>query len=64
MDSQRIPDDCFYVVTPIKGDEAGLDVHAMVGELGQARLDGLGHRLGVPRPGHPVRIKPDDEDAR
>ncbi|GLY64847.1 hypothetical protein Atai01_14660 [Amycolatopsis taiwanensis] len=63
MGSQRIPDDRFHVVTSIEADQAGLDAHAMFGELGQSRLDRLDHRLGIPRPGHSTRIKPDDEDA-
>lgn len=64
MGSQRIPDDRFHVVTSIKADQAGLDAHAMFGELGQSRLDRLGYRRRVPRPGHPIRIQPDHEDAR
>ena len=63
MGPQSFPDDRFHVVTSIKADEAGLDAHAVFGELGQARLDRLGYRLRVPRPGHPIRIKPDDQDA-
>jgi hypothetical protein len=35
----------------------------MFGELGQSSLDGLSHRLGIPRSGHPIPIKSDDEDA-
>ncbi len=63
MGSQRIPDHCFNVVASIKTDEAGLDAHVMFGELGQSRLDRLRCRLGIPRPGHPIRIESDDEDA-
>lgn len=58
-----MPDVGFHVVTSIKTDEAGLEAHAMFGELGQSRLDRLGYRLGIPRPGHSIRIEPDDEDA-
>ncbi|MFJ9721476.1 hypothetical protein ACIRP3_01890 [Streptomyces sp. NPDC101209] len=63
MGSQGITDDYFYVVTSVKADEAGLDGHVVFGELGQSHLDRFGYRLGVPRPGQPIRIKPDDKDA-
>lgn len=63
MGLQRVPDDRVHVVTSIKADQAGLDTYAMSGELGQSRLNRLGQRRRVPGPGHPIRIKPDDEDA-
>jgi hypothetical protein len=62
MGSQRIADDRLHVITSISADEAGLDTHAMFGELGQSSLDGLSHRLGIPRPGHPIWIESDYED--
>lgn len=63
MGSQRVPHDGFHVVTSIKADEAGLDAHRMVGELRQSLLDRLGDRRRIPRSGHPIRVKPDDQDA-
>jgi len=63
MGLQRGPDDRVHVVTSIKADQAGLDTYALLGELGQSRLNRLGQRRRVPWPGQPVRIKPDDEDA-
>jgi hypothetical protein len=63
MGSQRIPDDRFHVVTSIKAEQASPHANAMFGELGQSRLDRRGGRLGIPRAWHPIRIKPDDEDA-
>ena len=35
----------------------------MFGELSQSCLDSLRYRLGIPRPGHPIGVKTDDEDA-
>ncbi len=64
MGLQRGADNRFHVVASVETDQAGLNAYTMLSEFGQSRLDCLGYRLGVPWPGHPVRIKPDDEDAR
>jgi hypothetical protein len=63
MGLQCIRDDRFHVIGSIQADEAGLHAHATFGELGQSRLDRLGDRLRIPRPGYSIRIKPDDKDA-
>ena len=64
MGLQRVADDRFHVVASIETDQAGLNTNTMFSEFGQSRLDRLGYRLGVPWPGHPIRIKPNDQDAR
>ncbi len=64
MGLQRTPNDRFHVVTSIEAEQTGFDTHAMFYKLGQSRLDRLGYRLGVPWSGHPIRVEPDDEDAR
>jgi hypothetical protein len=61
--AQRIADDRFNVVASIEADQSGLDTCAMLGEFGESRIDRLGYRLRVPRPGHTIRVKTDDEDA-
>jgi len=61
--AQRIADDGLHIVASIEADQAGLDTYAMLAEFGESRLDRLGYRLWFPRPGYPILVKPDDEDA-
>ena len=63
MGLQRTADDRFHIVASVEADQAGLNANAMFSEFGQSRRDRLGYRLGVPRPGHPIRIKPNNQDA-
>ena len=53
-----------HVVAAVEAEQAGLSTYAVVGEPGHSHFNGICHRLGVPRPGHPIRIEPDHEHAR
>ena len=60
---QGSSDDRPHVVAAVQTEQAGLDANALLSELGHTNLDGIGYWLGVPRPGHPVRIEPDHKDT-
>jgi len=60
--TQDSGDDRRHVVAPVEAEQASLNAEAVLIEPGYARLDGVGYRLGVPGPGNPVRIEPDDQD--
>lgn len=54
-------DNRLHVVAAVETDQAKLRAQAVLGEPGPSDLDAVGHRLGIPRPGHPIRIEPDHE---
>ena len=53
--------DGFNIVGPIKAEEAELSPQTVLDEAGPPDLDAVGHRPGVPRPWHAIRIEPDHE---
>src|SRR5215207_749678 len=60
--AQGVSDDRLHVVAAIEAEQAGLNADAVLGEPGYADLNRLGHRLGIPWPGNPVRVESDHEN--
>ena len=52
-----------HVVTAVDADQAGLDGDAMLSKSSESGVDGRCHRHRVPRPGNPMGVESDDEDA-
>src|SRR6476620_8054596 len=63
MSAQRGGDDGVHVVAAVEAEQAELGGQAVFDESGSPGLDALGHRCGVPRPGHPIRVEADHEHA-
>jgi hypothetical protein len=61
---ERVGDDRLDVVAPVEAEQAGLRPDPGISEPRHAESDRLRYRCGVPRPGHPVRVEPDHQDAR
>ena len=55
-------DDNLHVVAAVQAEQASPNADAVLREPGYPHLDCVGYRLGIPRPGNPVRIEPDHED--
>jgi len=56
-------DDRFHIVAAVEANQAGLSAYAVFGESGHSRLDRVCYWLGIPWPGNPIRIEPDNEHA-
>ncbi len=54
-------DDRLYVVAAVETEQTELGPDALFDEPGTSFLDTVCYRLGIPRPGHPIRIEPDHE---
>jgi len=61
--AKRSGDDRLYVVATVETEQTELSPHALFGEAGPSDFDAVCYRLGVPRPGHPIRIESDHEHA-
>ena len=53
--------DRLYVVATVETEQTELSPHALFDEPGPSDFNAVHYRLGVPRPGHPIRIEPDHE---
>jgi len=54
--------DCLDVVTPVEPEHAAFHPDPGIAETSHADGNRVGHRSGVPGPGHPVRVEPDHQD--
>ena len=61
---ERDGDPSFDVVAAVETHQAGFSMEAALGESCHADLDRVRDRFRVPRTGHPVGVKTDDEDIK
>jgi hypothetical protein len=62
--AQGSGDDRLHVIATVETEQTEFSPHTVLDEPGPSDFDAVCHGLGIPRPGHPVRIEPDHEHTR